>query len=249
MTSRFLVGILILLGETTSGFAQPIQIVSTITEKQTSADIVERRIRQLAEGDKGKWAYRPGQSCDAITDVLGQPAPVVVLTTSACWDRVSATSGLVVSASVGVPIYLYAMKRNPSRPISDGTRVGILNSADKMQRDIQDALNAATGSSLDVVTAGETAAELLARLKADTVQLAAIVEDGSGSGIAAFEMAANDANNRVPVMSAMPPAANALVARALVLASGGAGGRVECFFRNDSAGTLTVDYLILFTPA
>lgn len=27
-----------------------------------------------------------------------------------------------------------------------------------------------------------------------------------------------------------------------------AGGRVECFFRNDSAGTLTVDYLILFTP-
>jgi len=28
-----------------------------------------------------------------------------------------------------------------------------------------------------------------------------------------------------------------------------AGGRVECFFRNDSAGTLTVDYLILFTPA
>jgi hypothetical protein len=50
--------------------------------------------------------------------------------------------------------------------------------------------------------------------------LAAIVEDGSGSGIAAFEMAANDANNRVPVMSAMPPAANALVARALVLASG-----------------------------
>jgi len=27
-----------------------------------------------------------------------------------------------------------------------------------------------------------------------------------------------------------------------------AGGRVECFFRNDSAGTLTVDYLIMFTP-
>jgi hypothetical protein len=27
-----------------------------------------------------------------------------------------------------------------------------------------------------------------------------------------------------------------------------AGGRVECFFRNDSAGTLTVDYMILFTP-
>lgn len=27
-----------------------------------------------------------------------------------------------------------------------------------------------------------------------------------------------------------------------------AGGRVECFFRNDSGGTLTVDYLILFTP-
>jgi hypothetical protein len=26
------------------------------------------------------------------------------------------------------------------------------------------------------------------------------------------------------------------------------GGRVECFFRNDSGGTLTVDYLILFTP-
>jgi hypothetical protein len=28
-----------------------------------------------------------------------------------------------------------------------------------------------------------------------------------------------------------------------------AGGRVELFFRNDSAGTLTVDYLLLFTPA
>jgi hypothetical protein len=27
-----------------------------------------------------------------------------------------------------------------------------------------------------------------------------------------------------------------------------AGGRVECFFRNDSGGTLTVDYIILFTP-
>ena len=27
-----------------------------------------------------------------------------------------------------------------------------------------------------------------------------------------------------------------------------AGGRVECFFRNDSAGTLTVDYAIWFTP-
>jgi len=27
-----------------------------------------------------------------------------------------------------------------------------------------------------------------------------------------------------------------------------AGGRVELFFRNDSAGTLTVDYLLLFTP-
>jgi len=27
-----------------------------------------------------------------------------------------------------------------------------------------------------------------------------------------------------------------------------AGGRVECFFRNDSAGTLTVDFSILFTP-
>jgi len=27
-----------------------------------------------------------------------------------------------------------------------------------------------------------------------------------------------------------------------------AGGRVEAFFRNDSGGTLTVDYLILFTP-
>jgi hypothetical protein len=27
-----------------------------------------------------------------------------------------------------------------------------------------------------------------------------------------------------------------------------AGGRVECFFRNDSAGTLTVDYVIMFTP-
>lgn len=27
-----------------------------------------------------------------------------------------------------------------------------------------------------------------------------------------------------------------------------AGGRVECFFRNDSAGILTVDFLILFTP-
>ena len=27
-----------------------------------------------------------------------------------------------------------------------------------------------------------------------------------------------------------------------------AGGRVELFFRNDSAGTLTVDHLILFTP-
>lgn len=26
------------------------------------------------------------------------------------------------------------------------------------------------------------------------------------------------------------------------------GGRVECFFRNDSAGTLTVDFSILFTP-
>jgi len=26
------------------------------------------------------------------------------------------------------------------------------------------------------------------------------------------------------------------------------GGRVELFFRNDSAGTLTVDYLLLFTP-
>jgi hypothetical protein len=28
-----------------------------------------------------------------------------------------------------------------------------------------------------------------------------------------------------------------------------AGGRVEAFFRNDSAGALTVDYMILFTPA
>jgi len=28
-----------------------------------------------------------------------------------------------------------------------------------------------------------------------------------------------------------------------------AGGRVELFFRNDSAGTLTVDYTVLFTPA
>lgn len=27
-----------------------------------------------------------------------------------------------------------------------------------------------------------------------------------------------------------------------------AGGRVELFFRNDSAGTLTVDYMVLFTP-
>ena len=27
-----------------------------------------------------------------------------------------------------------------------------------------------------------------------------------------------------------------------------AGGRVETTFRNDSAGTLTVDYLVLFTP-
>lgn len=27
-----------------------------------------------------------------------------------------------------------------------------------------------------------------------------------------------------------------------------AGGRVECFYRNDSGGTLTVDYVILFTP-
>lgn len=27
-----------------------------------------------------------------------------------------------------------------------------------------------------------------------------------------------------------------------------AGGRVECFFRNDSGGTLTVDFLVLFTP-
>lgn len=27
-----------------------------------------------------------------------------------------------------------------------------------------------------------------------------------------------------------------------------AGGRVELFFRNDSAGTLTVDYQLLFTP-
>lgn len=27
-----------------------------------------------------------------------------------------------------------------------------------------------------------------------------------------------------------------------------AGGRVELFFRNDSGGTLTVDYLLLFTP-
>lgn len=27
-----------------------------------------------------------------------------------------------------------------------------------------------------------------------------------------------------------------------------AGGRVELFFRNDSAGTLTTDYLLLFTP-
>jgi hypothetical protein len=28
-----------------------------------------------------------------------------------------------------------------------------------------------------------------------------------------------------------------------------AGGRVECFFRNDSAGTLTTDFLVLHTPA
>jgi len=28
-----------------------------------------------------------------------------------------------------------------------------------------------------------------------------------------------------------------------------AGGRIELFFRNDSAGTLTVDYVLLFTPA
>ena len=27
-----------------------------------------------------------------------------------------------------------------------------------------------------------------------------------------------------------------------------AGGRVELFFRNDSAGTLTTDYMVLFTP-
>ena len=27
-----------------------------------------------------------------------------------------------------------------------------------------------------------------------------------------------------------------------------AGGRIELFFRNDSAGTLTVDFLVLFTP-
>ncbi len=27
-----------------------------------------------------------------------------------------------------------------------------------------------------------------------------------------------------------------------------AGGRVECTFRNDSAGTLTVDFIVLFTP-
>lgn len=27
-----------------------------------------------------------------------------------------------------------------------------------------------------------------------------------------------------------------------------AGGRVETYFRNDSAGTLTVDYVVLFTP-
>lgn len=27
-----------------------------------------------------------------------------------------------------------------------------------------------------------------------------------------------------------------------------AGGRVELFFRNDSAGTLTVDFVVLFTP-
>lgn len=27
-----------------------------------------------------------------------------------------------------------------------------------------------------------------------------------------------------------------------------AGGRVELFFRNDSGGTLTVDYILLFTP-
>lgn len=27
-----------------------------------------------------------------------------------------------------------------------------------------------------------------------------------------------------------------------------AGGRVENFYRNDSAGTLTVDFLVLFTP-
>jgi len=28
-----------------------------------------------------------------------------------------------------------------------------------------------------------------------------------------------------------------------------AGGRVEVLFRNDSAGTLTVDYVVLFTPS
>lgn len=41
---------------------------------------------------------------------------------------------------------------------------------------------------------------------------------------------------------AMSTDANAIIDQVV------SGGRVELFFRNDSAGTLTVDFLVLFTP-
>lgn len=188
--------------------AQSIEIVSTISERDASTDdltgssagIVVRWLKRLADNDRAHWSFTAAQPCTALDTALKRD-PVVVLTTSECWDHVRFDKELTFSASVGMPVYVYSLTDNSGRGIYPNANVAILMSAQGMLDRIQSALDALSNGRVNVAVVGRQESELLQVLKSGTYGLVAIPEDGSGRLINAFLQAAQ--KDRVKVSSAL----------------------------------------------
>lgn len=113
------------------------------------------------------------------------------------------------------------------------------------------AINVASGTTLSLTTGSKSADQITGRnqyvgkgriqffAKASVVAATGIRATLNVGGVALMD------DQLVPYSGAtglLDVSANAIIDQVV------SGGRVELFFRNDAAGTLTVDFLVLFTP-
>lgn len=113
------------------------------------------------------------------------------------------------------------------------------------------AINVASGTTLSLTTGLKSADQVTGRnqyIGKGRIQFVARASAAAATGIRATLNVGGVALMEDQLVPFAGATGGLSIKDHMVIDQSVAGGRVELFFRNDSAGTLTVDYLVLFTP-